>query len=336
MNSLNAIYLAGNLILGLGTSVEVPISGENVWISDPSTVQATALSAQKIVFKALNKGEFYFHTGGEKVTRGYVVNRQNLKAFKKCPQSKDSVQFTKEGKVVFTRNKSPNKSCGFVNTSSKIRDTIIFRLDLFEFSKSNAQEVGIDWPQKHQIFSSEENAIAAVFSQAKSNGKLLASPRLRTVPGIKAEFNTGGEIPINDVQYFGSKTSWKSYGLNVQITPREDYKFGDDELSTLIEIEYSQPDYGNASNGVPAIISRNLKNEFRLKMNRSTLLTSMIQIRKGESRKGLWSLSNLPLLGLLFSSESKSSDESELWFMISPKWAESSTGDIGKKWYSYE
>jgi hypothetical protein len=222
-----------------------------------------------------------------------------------------------------------------------LESTIEFKIDLFEFSRSSATALGLEGVAKARDgFSIAREGsgmnLTALYSQAHQSGRLLASPRLRTVPGKVAEFNSGGEIPVQDAQAFGAKTSWKAYGLKILLTPRSDASPLGEEIATTIDIEYSQPDYGNGMGGVPAMIRRDLKSEFHLPMSQTTLLTSMVQVRRGGSSEGGLGLGALPLLGSLFHSRSDREDQSEIWFFITPRWSTPiDAGEITRPWKRY-
>jgi hypothetical protein len=219
--------------------------------------------------------------------------------------------------------------------------TIVFKIDLFEFSQSSAS--GHEIRGVHQnssglrtaLLNSQEQ-LSYVYARAQSSGKLLASPQLRTVPGKTAEFNSGGEIPVQDAQVIGAKTTWKPYGLKILITPSENASSLNSEITTTIQIEYSQPDYGNSTQGVPALITRNLKNEFNLAMSQTTLLTSMVQVRRGNNSRSFLGLGAIPLIGELFHSSANNRDQSEVWFLITPSWAIPITpGEVTRTWNRY-
>lgn len=225
---------------------------------------------------------------------------------------------------------------------SQLPSTIVFKIDLFEFSKTSGAQSEFKGLSRGQAGISDTRLtgdadLAFIYAQAKSSGRLIASPQLRTIPGKTAEFNSGGEIPIQDAQMIGAKTSWKPYGLKIQITPAAVASPLAAEVATTVQIEYSQPDYGTGTEGIPSLVTRNLKNEFNLAMSQTTLLTSMVQVRRGQSSSGLWGLGLMPLFGAWFQSEKQNRDESEVWFLISPSWATPSLPrEISNKWNRYE
>ena len=68
--------------------------------------------------------------------------------------------------------------------------------------------------------------------------------------------------------------------------------------------------------------TRKLTNRFDLRTNETTVLTSLIQLRRGNVKKGLPGLREIPLVGGIFDNHSKDESESELYFALYPTWEE--------------
>lgn len=209
--------------------------------------------------------------------------------------------------------------------ASRSAQSIVYKLDLFEFSRSSQESMDLWASSNPEIIGSRlqsDSKLALIFERARQNGRLVASPQIRTTAGQTATFGSGGEIPIQDAQLVGSKTTWKSYGLRLLVTPESGASPLWPEINTQIEIEYLQPDYGNTSQQVPAMIKRQLQSAFSLPTGQTTVLTSMIYQRAGRGdRQGL-GLGAIPLLGAIFGGSHENETQNELWFLITPTWSE--------------
>ncbi len=221
--------------------------------------------------------------------------------------------------------------------SAKPGRTLLFRLTLFEFSKSKAQALGAVWPIQVRLFPLEGSVpkqvdssgkqapvnIGADFGEQSGLGRILAQPKIRTKPGEKASFHTGGEMPIKTSNGRQQNTTWKNYGLIVNLEPDSSVLTGHPEISLKFQVELSEPDNGLSVDGVPGMKVRRLESRFDLRTNVETILTSMISSRLGNSSQGILGFSKIPILGRLFGSENEHEHNSELWFSIYPSWNES-------------
>lgn len=217
---------------------------------------------------------------------------------------------------------------------------IIFELTLFEFSKNKARKLGLRWPSSISLFSIGENGnfsqkisdlssgtnqelmLGADFGESQGVGKVIAQPTLRTQPGIKSTFRSGGEFPVKNSNALQSQTTWKSYGLNISITPNQETEIGDTEIALDFNLEFSEPNLEHVIDGVPSIFQRNLESRFDIRTDELTVLTSMLTLREGKGRAGLAFFQQIPILSPLFSIHSQIDTNSELWFALRPTWEE--------------
>ncbi len=203
--------------------------------------------------------------------------------------------------------------------------TLIFHLTLFEFSRAKAQALGVTLPTQMQLNNLQGPkalGIGVDFGEALGIGKILAQPQIRTKPGEKATFQSGGEIPIPQRSLSSAQTLWKNYGLLIELEPDAQLRSGDPEISLRFKAEFSEPDQGLSIGGVPGMLTRRLESNFDLRCDEETVLSTLLQSRRGQNRRGLAALTQIPLLGRLFSNEQNNEQSSELWFALRPSWEE--------------
>ncbi len=210
--------------------------------------------------------------------------------------------------------------------------TLNFETTLFEFSRQKARQLGISFPGSMRLWSLENGAeqnshstaaaIGLDFGESEGVGKILARPKIRTQPGQKAVFQSGGELPVKSHNLHSTNTVWKPYGLQIEILPDLNTQTGAQEVSLSFRIEISEPDFSTLIDGMPAMKLRKLENRFDLRVNETTVLTSLIQLRKGKGSKGVAGLKEFPLLGGLFESNNQMESETELYFALYPTWDE--------------
>ncbi len=223
---------------------------------------------------------------------------------------------------------------------NKPGNNLIFELTLFEFSRDRAQNLGIKWPKNISMLKidpegksflkvsnsnsskGDEILIGADFGESQGVGRVLSRPTLRTKPGVESRFHSGGEFPIRNKNAFHSETTWKSYGLKISLTPQESALPGDREVSVSFKMEFSEPHPDFGIEGVPGLLQRQLESQFDLRVDEQTVLTTMLTLRESKARDGLYFLSQVPLLNLIFGERAENKNNSELWFSLKPSWDE--------------
>jgi len=104
------------------------------------------------------------------------------------------------------------------------------------------------------------------FMEQHNLAKILAEPRMLANSGEKAEFLSGGEIPIVISQALNTSIVFKQYGTSVIFVPTV---VGKDDIQMEVKPEVSEPDPANGVNmfgfTVPAFVTRRAQTFVRLK-----------------------------------------------------------------------
>lgn len=160
--------------------------------------------------------------------------------------------------------------------------------------------------------------------QSKGLLQILAEPNLLAIEGKTASFLSGGEFPFPSVQ--GGATSgavtisFRKYGVSIEflahITPRG-------TIRLQVAPEVSSLDFANAAviNGftVPALATRRINTEVELASGQSFAIAGMLDNRFNESMTRIPGLADIPLLGKIFESRSKTRSNSELLVIVTPE-----------------
>lgn len=203
-----------------------------------------------------------------------------------------------------------------------LEDNIKIEVKFIEIKKSLIRNLGIKWPEQYaaslsgQALDNSENLILQL-NAAESSGdsKILASPTLICRSGKEAEFLAGGEIPIKIMNYKLKDIVWKKYGIQLKFKPLID-PLG--QMSIEIMAEISTPDFSKAIDGIPTLYTNKVSSHFDLIQSKTIFLSGLIQNDLQKSRTGLPYLSQIPVLGLLFSSQSYLDSQTELVIMVKP------------------
>ena len=151
--------------------------------------------------------------------------------------------------------------------------------------------------------------------------RTLAEPNLVALSGDTASFLAGGEFPIPVGQRNGEITvEFKKFGVGLDFTPTV---LGDGLVNLRVRPEVSALDRNNgirASNiEIPGISVRRADTTIELRDGQAFAVAGLLQNDySNDVRQTPW-LSNVPVLGALFSSKRYQRNESELVIIVTPR-----------------
>lgn len=158
------------------------------------------------------------------------------------------------------------------------------------------------------------------FLEQHSLAKVLAEPHILANSGEKAEFLSGGEIPIVLAQALNTSIVFKQYGTSVIFVPTV---IGRDDIALEVKPEVSQPDFslGVSLFGftVPAFITRRAQTFVRLKNNQTLIIAGLLlRTRTSQINKTPY-LGDIPYLGYLFKRTTYQDQQSDLVMSVTPQ-----------------
>jgi general secretion pathway protein D len=153
--------------------------------------------------------------------------------------------------------------------------------------------------------------------------KTLANPQLRALDGAKSQVHVGDRVPVITVTVSGvdnrsENVQYVDVGVKFNAEPKI---LSNDEVEIKIEAEVSNIVSENRTpNGttVYRIGTRNAKTLLRLKDGETTVIGGLIQNRTSRTKSGIIFLSEIPILGRLFSSYEDKVDQSDIFVSITP------------------
>lgn len=150
--------------------------------------------------------------------------------------------------------------------------------------------------------------------------KILAEPHLLANSGEKAEFLSGGEIPIVIAQALNTSIAFKRFGTSVIFVPTV---IGKDDIGLEVKPEVSQPDYAHGVSlfgfTVPAFITRRAETFVRLKNDQTLIIAGLLLRTKTSHVQKTPYLGDLPYLGYLFKSTSYQDQQTDLVMSVTPQ-----------------
>ena len=153
--------------------------------------------------------------------------------------------------------------------------------------------------------------------------KLLDQPTLIAINGRAAEFLSGGEIPIQVASGLGTNSvEFRPFGTRLDVVPKI-YGQGRMRLELRAEVSEVANDLSNGS-GVPGFRVRRVNTAVEMSAGNTLALAGDYREEQETQARGIPGLMNQPALGTLFRRVQDTRNETELVFMITPRFV----GDV--------
>lgn len=156
--------------------------------------------------------------------------------------------------------------------------------------------------------------LSALISEGKA--EVLARPNVVTMNGRKAEILIGSEVPVivehleNGVRT--TATEYKDAGIKLSYTPRISR---DGDITATVRAEVSTP-YLVPEMKAYRIVTRQADTMVRLRSGDELVIGGLIDRQESYTFRKVPILGDIPILGKLFQSKSRSVDESEIIIVI--------------------
>jgi general secretion pathway protein D len=176
-------------------------------------------------------------------------------------------------------------------------------------------------------------AASAVLNDSRSH--ILQNPQVRVTDGQTAKLRIGSRIPYATGSFMpmgGATTGtsgnygmlastqfqYQDVGVNLDLTPRL-LPNGEVNLHASIEISSLGADRIIAGLAQPTFNQRKIEHDIRLKEGEVNLLGGLIETKETRSVSGVPGLSQIPILGYLFSTQHRERLETEVLVMLTPR-----------------
>jgi type IV pilus assembly protein PilQ len=156
-----------------------------------------------------------------------------------------------------------------------------------------------------------------VLSAAATVGlvKVISTPKVITLNNKPAKISQGQSIPYQTTSAEGTQTQFVEAALTLEVTP---HVANDGSIS--MKIKASNNSAGSSVNGAPPPINKKeATTEVQVMNGETTVIGGIYQDSDSDSDSGVPYLMNIPLLGWLFKSNSKTKTKTELLIFITPK-----------------
>lgn len=172
-----------------------------------------------------------------------------------------------------------------------------------------------------------DTEVATMIRALKSSGviRVLAEPNVVAASGEKANFLSGGEIPVPVASSGTSGGStvtieWKEFGVKVEFLPTI---VDEGVISLKVAPEVSSLDFSNGIElsgfRIPALRSRKASTTVELRSGELLVIGGLILEEDSEIETRTWLLGDIPILGWLFRGKEVVTSVNELMLVVSPR-----------------
>lgn len=167
------------------------------------------------------------------------------------------------------------------------------------------------------------------FIKNNTDAELLAKPQLRIAEGQKAQLLIGDKVPIPVTSFNSSNTTtggaivpvtsyqYQDVGIKIEVEPRVHHN---KEVTLKLMTEVSNINGGVTNGGVtqPIIGTRTISSNIRLKDGETNFLAGLYRTDKSVTKNLIPFLSDLPVVGLLFTHDNTDKKVTDLVLTLTP------------------
>jgi type IV pilus assembly protein PilQ len=151
--------------------------------------------------------------------------------------------------------------------------------------------------------------------EAEGKGNVVSSPRVITADQTKARIEQGEEIPYQQSTSSGATSvSFKKASLSLEVTPQIT-----PEGNVILDLEVNKDSRGSLTAAGPAINTKQIKTQVLVENGGTVVIGGIFTQDERNDVSKVPLLGDLPVLGYLFQTRTKSITKTELLVFITPK-----------------
>jgi type IV pilus assembly protein PilQ len=159
--------------------------------------------------------------------------------------------------------------------------------------------------------------------EADNRGKIVSNPRVVTTNLKPAVILQGTQIPYQTVSTNGTQTQFKDALLCLLVSPQI---LNND--SVILNVEVQKDAQGANTTAGPAINVKRVKTQVRVNNGETAILGGIFEQTLRNDTSKVPFLGDIPVLGNLFKSNSKTDDKSELLIFLTPRLLDDNLGAV--------
>ncbi len=152
--------------------------------------------------------------------------------------------------------------------------------------------------------------------ESEGTGRIVSSQRATTLNNKEAYINQGRQIPVQTQANFTVTTQFFNAGLELRATPQIT---AEGTIIMTIDIQNNAADFANLVNGIPPITTQSAKTTVLVPDGGTTVIGGIYRSEDSITKDRVPFLHQIPILGNLFKSLSKTRTNRELLIFITPR-----------------
>ncbi len=225
-----------------------------------------------------------------------------------------------------------------------IKRMVLVEIDFVEIKKSGTDHIGIRWPldiegdvsinfQTSRYF--EGPGVNATSMSASASGgtkfgfgflfqdgyaRVLAQPKLVCASGAKANFWSGGEVPIVVITAYAIKVDYKPFGVILEMSPTADRQ-GNIQMDIRAEVSDLDWSIGFVSEGIqiPGFTHDEVKTNVTVQHGQTIILGNLFHWAEQKDVTKIPLLGHIPIIGELFKSRVFKEKKAEICVFVTPQ-----------------
>ena len=151
--------------------------------------------------------------------------------------------------------------------------------------------------------------------EAEGKGKVVSSPRVVTADKVKAIIEQGTELPYQVASASGATSiAFRKANLMLEVTPQIT-----PEGNVILELDINKDTVGQSTAAGFAINTKHIKTQVLVENGGTVVIGGIFTLTETNDQTKVPFFGDIPILGNLFKSSSKTSNKQEMLVFITPK-----------------
>ncbi|MBP7567472.1 MAG: type IV pilus secretin PilQ family protein, partial [Burkholderiaceae bacterium] len=151
--------------------------------------------------------------------------------------------------------------------------------------------------------------------EADGGGRVVSSPRVVTADQTKALIEQGTELPYQVATSSGATSiAFRKANLKLEVTPQIT-----PEGNIILDLDVNKDSVGQSTSAGFAINTKHIKTQVLVENGGTVVIGGIFELNETESETKVPGLGDIPVMGNLFKSRSRSSNKQEMLVFITPK-----------------
>ncbi len=237
-----------------------------------------------------------------------------------------------------------------ITANDKARAEVVVDVELLQINTTKLKDLGVTWPSQISTgidlgedvpirlsdleFLNQSNWTITIpnfvydFVKTSTDAQLLAKPQLRISEGEKASLVIGDRVPIpvtsfNTANTVGSNIvpitsfQYQDVGIKINLEPRVHHN-KEVTLKVMVEVSNLSGQVQSGGSSQPIIGTRTIESTIRLKDGETNFLAGLMRTDETVSDSGVPGLSDIPVLGRLFSKNRNQNQRTDVILTLTP------------------